>query len=154
MRLSLSKAIAVGISALVVATCVPMISEASNYTDSAFTFNVSATGGAGCVSDTGRNKEDDSSSYMYCTSYQKTYSQGTGSTYVATAYGSTCQVKGTFHNCNYRGNTAPSYSLSSGVKKYLTNYIYESGCRFATIYCSTNYTTYAKFSGLWSPDSI
>ena len=54
MRLSLSKAIAVGISALVVATCVPMISEASsNYHDTAYTFNVSATGGSGYVSSGG-----------------------------------------------------------------------------------------------------
>lgn len=151
MRLSLSKAIAVGISALVVATCVPMISEANNCRDDLYVFNTSATGGAGYVCNGGRDKLDDSSSYMYCTSYSKTYSQGTGNTYTATAEGSTNSTG--FHNCSYNGKKTPSYTFSAGTKKYMTNYIHETGCTRANIYCSSR-ATYAKFEGKWSPDSV
>ena len=152
MKLKLSKLVAIGVSALVIAGTVPMISEANNHTDSPFTFNVSATGGAGYVDEIGRTKDDASSSYMYCTSFTRTYVGGTGNTYSATAYGSS-NVKD-WHNCNYQGKTAPSYVFTSGTKRYLTNYIYESGCRYGTIYCNANYTTYAQFQGLWSPDSV
>lgn len=89
---------------------------------------------------------------MYCTSYSKTYSQGTGSTYTATAEGSTNTTG--FHSCSYNGKKTPSYTFSAGTKKYMTNYIYETSCIYGNIYCSTRYTTYAKFEGKWSPDSV
>ena len=112
---------------------------ANNCKDSNWTFTY-ATGGNMYVSSS-RQKQDNSSCYMRCNSYY------------GTAHGAVSEWS-SYSNRMYNGKVSPRYMFTSGTTKYMTNYIYESSCGWANIYCESGYTSYATFSGVWSPDSV
>lgn len=124
---------------------------ANNCKDSDWTFTY-ATGG-NMYASSGRQKQDDSSCYMKCNSYSHIGNQGSGNSYYGTAHGAVSK-ESSYSNRMYNGKVSPRYMFTSGTTKYMTNYIYESSCRWANIYCESGYTSYATFSGVWSPDSV
>ena len=124
---------------------------ANNCKDSNWTFTY-ATGGNMYVSSS-RQKQDNSSCYMRCNSYSHIGNQGSGNSYYGTAHGAVSEWS-SYSNRMYNGKVSPRYMFTSGTTKYMTNYIYESSCRWAKIYCESGYTSYATFSGVWSPDSV
>ena len=125
---------------------------ANNCKDSNWTFTY-ATGGNMYATKDGRQKQDDSSCYMRCNSYSHIGNQGSGNSYYGTAHGAVSEWS-SYSNRMYNGKVSPRYMFTSGTTKYMTNYIYESSCRWAKIYCESGYTSYATFSGVWSPDSV
>ena len=125
---------------------------ANNCKDSDWTFTY-ATGGNMYATKDGRQKQDDSSSYMKCNSYSHIGNQGSGNSYYGTAHGAVSK-ESSYSNRMYNGKVSTRYMFTSGTTKYMTNYIYESSCRWAKIYCESGYTSYATFSGVWSPDSV
>ena len=124
---------------------------ANNCKDSNWTFTY-ATGG-NMYASSGRQKQDDSSCYMKCNSYSHIGNQGSGNSYYGTAHGAVSK-ESSYSNRMYNGKVSTRYMFTSGTTKYMTNYIYESSCRWAKIYCESGYTSYATFSGVWSPDSV
>ena len=124
---------------------------ANNCSDTNWTFTY-ATGG-NMYATTEREKTDDSSCYMKCNSYSHIGNQGSGNSYYGTAHGAVSQWS-SYSNRMYNGKVSTRYLFTPGTTKYMTNYIYESSCRWAKIYCESGYTSYATFSGVWSPDSI
>ena len=139
-------------SALIVSCIAPTGVLANNYSDTAWTFSI-ATGGNAYASE-GREKQDSTSAYMKCnTMTHNGGTTGSGNSYYGTAYGST-SLNGTYSNCMYNGKTSTRYLFTSGTVKYMTNYIKESNHSFARIWCESGYTSYATFTGVWSPDSI
>lgn len=124
---------------------------ANNCKDSDWTFTY-ATGG-NMYASSGRQKQDDSSCYMKCNSYSHIGNQGSGNSYYGTAHGAVSK-ESSYSNRMYNGKVSTRYMFTSGTTKYMTNYIYESSCRWAKIYCESGYTSYATFSGVWSPDSV
>ncbi len=124
---------------------------ANNCKDSDWTFTY-ATGG-NMYASSGRQKQDDSSCYMKCNSYSHIGNQGSGNSYYGTAHGAVSK-ESSYSNRMYNGKVSTHYMFTSGTTKYMTNYIYESSCRWAKIYCESGYTSYATFSGVWSPDSV
>lgn len=125
---------------------------ANNCGDTSWTFTY-ATGGNMYATKDGRQKQDDSSSYMKCNSYSHIGNQGSGNSYYGTAHGAVSK-ESSYGNRMYNGKVSTRYMFTSGTTKYMTNYIYESSCRWANIYCESGYTSYATFSGVWSPDSV
>ena len=124
---------------------------ANNCKDSDWTFTY-ATGG-NMYASSGRQKQADSSCYMKCNSYSHIGNQGSGNSYYGTAHGAVSK-ESSYSNRMYNGKVSTRYMFTSGTTKYMTNYIYESSCRWANIYCESGYTSYATFSGVWSPDSV
>ncbi len=124
---------------------------ANNCKDSDWTFTY-ATGG-NMYASSGRQKQNDSSCYMKCNSYSHIGNQGSGNSYYGTAHGAVSK-ESSYSNRMYNGKVSTRYMFTSGTTKYMTNYIYESSCRWAKIYCESGYTSYATFSGVWSPDSV
>ena len=90
---------------------------------------------------------------MKCNSYSHIGNQGSGNSYYGTAHGAVSK-ESSYSNRMYNGKVSTRYMFTSGTTKYMTNYIYESSCRWAKIYCESGYTSYATFSGVWSPDSV
>lgn len=132
---------------------IPTTVMANNYLDTTWVFEVSYTGGSGYVDRTNRVKEDTSSSYMKCDSYVKTLSTGCGNTYIGIVHGSNTTSSNLADR--YAGsNHSRSYIFAAGSTIFMINYVKEAGCDFANIYCESKYTTCARFSGVWSPDSI
>ena len=125
---------------------------ANNCGDTSWTFTY-ATGGNMYATKDGRQKQDDSSSYMKCNSYSHSGNQGSGNMYQGTPHGAVSK-ESSYSNLMYNGKVSTRYMFTSGTTKYMTNYIYESSCRWANIYCESGYTSYATFSGVWSPDSV
>ena len=124
---------------------------ANNCGDTDWTFTY-ATGG-NMYASSGHQKQDDSSSYMKCNSYSHIGNQGSGNSYYGTAHGAVSKYS-TYSNRMYNGKVSTRYMFTPGTTKYMTNYIYESSCGWANIYCESGYTSYATFSGVWSPDSV
>lgn len=125
---------------------------ANNCGDTNWTFTY-ATGGNMYAAKEGRQKTDDSSCYMKCNSYSHIGNQGSGNSYYGTAHGAI--TKGSsYSNRMYNGKVSTRYLFTPGTTRYMTNYIYETSCEWANIYCESGYTSYATFSGVWSPDSV
>jgi hypothetical protein len=121
---------------LALSVVAPSLAFAGNYTDTAYQFNFS-NGGSWLTAS--RAKQDDTSSYMKCTS-------AAGRSYNATVVarsGSTAYAVG-----------SPSYGFFAGTERYLVNYVKERGYSYASILATPTSTASFAASGLWSPDSI
>ena len=152
--MKLKKSVAVVTAAMVLAGSFGTMGVmANNHTDEDWRFSV-ATGGNVYASKEGREKQDTSSCYMKCNTCTHTGgTTGSGNSYFGTAHGAVTKDS-TYRNCIYNGKGSTTYSFTPGTTKYMTNYIKETSNSWAKIWCESGYTSYATFTGVWSPDSI
>lgn len=155
MMKKMPRVAAMGTAVLMLAGMLPTVAMANNHEDDPWVFNVSAQGGKAYVSPANRNKLDNTSSYMKCDTFTQIYIGGSGDTYVGTVHGSKgIKLSDGLSDVYYGSRHSTSYTFKQGTVKYMTNFLYEAGYEYANIYCDAKYTTYAKFTGVWSPDSI
>ena len=62
----------------------------------------------------GRQKQDDSSSYMKCNSYSHIGNQGSGNSYYGTAHGAVSK-ESSYSNRMYNGKVSTRYMFTSGT---------------------------------------
>lgn len=126
--------------------------EANNHQDEPWSFETGLYGGTGLIVESGRNKTDTSSVYIYCNE-RIDFSGAKGSSFSATAYGSNTAKTG-YINCVYNGKSSKTYFIQKGTTQFMINYIREAGYGYANIHYDAIYNANTKFSGVWSPDSI
>lgn len=90
-----------------------------------------------------RAKLDDTSSYMKCT-------DASGKSYTAWV-----QASDPVNNPYYGTDVgSKKYTFLSGSERWMVNYVYENGYRYARIEGQPNYSGTYKVTGVWSPDSV
>lgn len=112
---------------------------ASNYHDTTYEFYFRSSAG---ISETElREKEDDTSAYMKCTSTEHPY---------------TASVVGVYKDSSIRYDASGGhrYTFYSGTVTKLINYVYENNFSYAAIRALRSYSSSYYATGLWSPDSI
>lgn len=140
---SFTKIVLVVMSIMMLMSVMVVFSSATNIdSDFAFSFN-------GYMDDTGlRKKDNDSCLYMYC--------QTANTPYMASARGAYNEYSTDYYDCSFDwDDDTPqvfTYTFTSGVKRFMYNYVIENGFDYAAISASTSSNGYA--SGLWSPDSV
>lgn len=132
----LTKICIVAMVFMMLASIAAMSVSAVNNTDTKFSYQL--TGGDNFKTEF-REKEDDSSVYMKCTS-------ATGS-YEARVY------SGIPNSCAVDVSNGYHYHFVQGNARYMYNYVIEWGYDAAAVFATThNNGTIA--SGVWSPDSV
>lgn len=136
-----TKILIVVMAMMMLLSTMAIFASASN-ADSGFTFSFS-----GYMDRTGiRQKDNDTSMYMYCTS--------TSTPYIASARGT--YNGSTFYDCSYDWDdptpTKYTYQFTSGIKRFMYNYVLENGFTYCAI--SANTSSNGSASGYWSPDSV
>lgn len=146
------KIAAIILLAVVMAVMNSPFAEANNYQDEPWSFEVGRSGDTGLIVESGRNKTDTSSVYIYCKN-RTVYNGGSGTGFHATAYGSNTAKRG-YVNCVYNGKSSTTYFIQEGTVQLMINYIREAGYGYANVYYDAKYCSNLMFSGVWSPDSI
>ena len=146
------KILTIIMAAMAIVAMSPVFVKANNHQDENWLFEVGSYGKSGLIVETGRNKTDSSSAYIYCIN-RYDYAGAKGTSFEATAYGSNSPKSGYF-NCSYNGKSSKTYNVYSGSKYYMINYIYEAGYGYANIWYNAAYDANVMFRGVWSPDSI
>lgn len=156
IKVSVKKYI-IKISAIVLLAAVIIVmnspfAEANNHQDEPWSFHVGPYGGTGLIVESGRNKTDTSSVYIYCNE-RNVGTGGAGNSFAATAYGSNTAKRG-YINCVYNGKSSKTYNIQKGTVQLMVNYIREAGYGYANVHYDAKYDANVEFAGLWSPDSI
>lgn len=113
---------------------------ANNHADTSFNFHFRSELNA----TTPRQKKDKTSSYMKCISIPNNRS------YTAYVCGTNSSSGDEITDVS-KGN---SYLFKSGTVKFMKNWVYEDGYRYACILANRNYGVSFNASGVWSPDSV
>ena len=133
-------------------TLMPSKADASNHSDTTFSFTTGTSGTQGFISQ-GRRKDNATSVYIKCTGATTINSpNATGQNFRAIAYGA-YDLNGTYTRNIWNNRVSHEYTVRAGSEIFMINYINEAGRRFARIHYNpvSGNTT---FSGVWSPDSI
>lgn len=115
------------------------VQAANNWRDTDFSFTMKNK----MKYTSARAKKDSSKIYMKCKTVSKE-----GATYTAHAIG-TNSTKKTGVDCS-RGYT---YVFGAGTSRYMTNWVYENGYKYARIGAMPNYSYKFVARGVWSPDN-
>ncbi len=114
----------------------PALTSMANNSDTSFVFVLN---GIDSTQTSPRRKENDTSSYMYCTSCNGHY--------VGSVWGG--EENAGLHDCSggYR------YYFAAGYKRFMYNYVYELRYPLCSIVADPS-TASITARGVWSPDSV
>lgn len=138
------KKIGIIMSAIMLSGTMPILASA-NSADTSFNFKLPGTGKY-TVYNSGRLKENDTSTYVYYTNGPTTRTLFSVHGGYYTTFGSYNELK----NCTI-GDSA---EIPVNSQRLIKQYVYEWGYSYAFLGGCNNTYPYQNISGLWSPDSV